>query len=64
MSGESWIVASLGADRVQKTTDEAELRRLSSALGTTVPHVANWATYPCPCGGAMATVPGNGHVLA
>ncbi len=35
MSGESWIVASLDADRVQKATDEAELRRLSSALGTT-----------------------------
>ena len=41
MSGESWIVASLGADRVQKATDEAELRRLSSALGTTPSSLQN-----------------------
>ena len=41
LSGESWIVASLGADRVQKATDEAELRRLSSALGTTPSSLQN-----------------------
>ena len=41
LSGESWIVASLGADKVQKATDEAELRRLSSALGTTPSSLQN-----------------------